>query len=266
MPLPLPGTPIILDIGSAYVKIGFAGEPGPRFIFPCITGTEKYQSVMVDVNKRSVYVGDDAMKMRGVLKVKYPIRRGTIMDWEEYYEILNHIFYTLLRIENLSNYPIIYAEHPFVPSETRQYIARVLFETHRAKSLMMLPSPLLSLFSVGLTTGLVIESGDGVTWVVPIINGQIYLQAVQKLLLSGVDVNHHLRSLLMREGINIESSAAEEILKEIKEKNCYFVLDPTNPPKSTEKYTYPMPDGSVKEIPDHIFYEAPEVMFQPGML
>ncbi len=266
MPLPLPGTPIIIDIGSAYIKIGFAGEPSPRFIFPCITGTEKYQSVMVDVGAKAVYVGDDAMKMRGVLKVNYPIQRGVIMDWDNYYEILNHIFYTLLRIENLSYYPVIYVEHPFVPRETKEYIARVLFETHRVKSLIMMQSPLLSSFSVGLTTGLVIESGDGVTWIVPIINGLIHHAAVQKLNLAGIDVNHNLKSLLMREGINIESSAGSEIIKEIKEKNCYFVLDPANPPKATDNYTFPMPDGSVKEIPNHIFYEAPEVMFQPSML
>ncbi|TFG26369.1 MAG: zinc-ribbon domain-containing protein [Promethearchaeota archaeon] len=266
MPIPPPGTPIIIDIGSAYVKIGFAGEPKPRFVFPCITGTEKYKSIMVDVGARSVYVGNDAMRMRGVLKVKYPIQRGVIMDWNEFYEILNHIFYTLLRIENLSYYPIIYVEHPFVPRETKEYIARVFFETHRVRSLIMMDSPILSSFSVGRTTGLVIESGDGVTWIVPIINGQIHHAAVQKLNLAGIDVNHNLKSLLMREGINIESSAAEEIIKEIKEKNCYFVLDPTNPPMITENFTYPMPDGSVKEIPNHIFYEAPEVMFQPSML
>jgi actin-related protein len=266
MPIPVPGTPIIIDIGSAYAKIGFASESTPRFVFPCITGTEKYKSIMVDVGARSVYVGNDAMRMRGVLKVKYPIQRGVIMDWNEYYEILNHIFYTLLRIENLSIYPIIYVEHPFVPRETKEYIARVLFETHGVRSLIMMESPILSSFSVGLTTGLVIESGDGVTWIVPIINGQIQHQAVQKLSLGGVDVNHNLKSLLMREGINIESSAAEEIIREIKEKNCYFVLDPTNPPTATDTFTYPMPDGSVKEIPNHIFYEAPEVMFQPSML
>ncbi len=264
--IPLPGTPIIIDIGSAYVKVGFAGEPSPRFVFPCLTGTEKYKSVMVDVGAREVYVGNDAMRMRGVLKVNYPIQRGNIMDWNDYYEILNHIFYTLLRIEDLSKYPIIYVEHPFVPRETKEYIARVLFETHRVHSLIMMQSPILSSFSVGLTTGLVIESGDGVSWIVPIINGLIHHQAVQKLNLAGVDVNHNLKSLLMREGINIESSAAEEIIKEIKEKNCYFVLDPANPPKATDTFTYPMPDGSVKEIPNHIFYEAPEVMFQPSML
>jgi actin-related protein len=191
-PLPPPGTPIIVDIGSAYTKVGFSGDPKPRYVFPTITGTEKYKSIMVDVGARSVYVGEDAMRIRGVLKVKYPIQRGTISDWNEYYEILNHIFYTLLRIDTLSYYPIIYIEHPFVPPETKEYIARVLFETHQVKSLIMMQSPLLSSFSVGLTTGLVVESGDGVTWIVPIINGQMYHQAIQKLYLAGVDVNHNL--------------------------------------------------------------------------
>ncbi|MBD3254667.1 MAG: zinc-ribbon domain-containing protein, partial [Candidatus Lokiarchaeota archaeon] len=266
MSLPPPGTPIILDIGSAYVKIGFAGESNPRFVFPCITGTEKYQAVMVDVGARSVYVGNDAMKMRGVLKVKYPIQRGAIVDWNEYYEILNHIFYNLLRIEDLSQYPVIYAEHPFVPKETKEYIARVLFETHNVNSLIMMESPILSSFSVGLTTSLVVESGDGVTWIVPIINGQLHHQAVQRLNLAGFDINQNLKALMMQEGINITSSAADEILKEIKEKNCYFVLDPRNPPKNRDEVMFPMPDGTMQEIPNRVLYEAPEVMFQPSML
>ncbi|MHA1147784.1 MAG: double zinc ribbon domain-containing protein [Promethearchaeota archaeon] len=266
MEVPPPGTPIIIDIGSAYAKVGFAGDQEPRYTFPVITGTEKYKAVMADVSTRSIYVGDDAMKMRGVLKVKYPIQRGAIMDWNDYYEILNYIFYSLLRIEDLSQYPVLYIEPPFVQRENKEYIARVLFETHRIKSLMMIPSPLLSIFSVGVTTGLVIESGDGTTWIAPIINGQIMNQAVQRLNLAGIDVNHNLKSLLMREGISIQSSALDEILKEIKEKNCYFILDLQNPPTGGEDYQYPMPDGTFISIPHHILYEAPEVMFQPGML
>lgn len=262
----LPGTPIIIDIGSAYVKVGFAGEPKPREVFPCITGTEKYQTVMVDSGQKNVYIGHDAMKMRGVLKVKYPIQRGEITDWNDYYQILNYIFYTLLRIENLSNYPILYIENVFVPQETKEYIARVLFETHGIQSLLMVPAPLLSLISVGITTGLVIESGDGITWIVPIINGKILHQGVQRLNLAGTDINNSLKTLLMREGINISSSAVNEIIKDIKEKNCYFILDPNKSPKSTENYRFPMPDGSNIEIPNHVFFEAPEVLFQPSMI
>jgi len=266
MVIPLPGTPIIVDIGSAYCKVGFAGEPTPRFVFPTITGTEKYKAVMVDVGARNIYVGNDAMKMRGVLKVKHPIERGAILDWNDYYEILNYIFYSLLRVENLSNYPVFYTEYPFVPRETKEYIARVLYETHRVQSLIMVPTPILSMFSVGLTTGLVIESGDGMTWVCPIVNGQIIDQAVQKLTLAGTDVNQYLKNLLMREGINIESSAVDEIIRDIKEKNCYFVLDHSKEPDMSDSFKLSMPDGSTINIPHYLFYEAPEVMFQPQLL
>ncbi len=266
MALPLPGTPIIIDIGSAYVKIGFAGEPGPRFVFPCITGTEKYKSVMVDVSARSIYVGNDVSRMRGVLKIKHPVSRGEIMDWESYYEILNYIFYSLLRIEDLSQYPVFYCESPFMHRETKEYIARLFFETHRVNSLIMMPTPLLSLFSVGLTTGLVIESGDGLTWIVPIINGTIVQHAVQKLPLAGIDVNQNLKSLLMREGVSIASSAADEIIQETKEKNCYFVLDANKPIKSGDMFSVPMPDGSTINVPTYILYQAPEVLFNPAML
>ena len=266
MVIPLPGTPIIIDIGSSYCKVGFAGEPSPRFVFPTITGTEKYKAVMVDVNARNIYIGNDASRMRGVLKVKHPIERGAILDWNDYYEILNYIFYTLLRIDNLSNYPILYTEAPFVQRETKEYIARVLYETHRVKSLIMVPTPILSIFSVGLTTGLVIESGDGLTWVCPVINGQIIDQSVQKLTLAGTDINQYLKNLLMREGINIESSAVEEIVREIKEKNCYFILDPNSKPDMNDNFSLSMPDGSSINIPHFIFHEAPEVMFQPQLL
>ncbi len=264
---PLAGTAIIIDIGSAYIKVGFAGSTsGPRYVFPCITGTEKYKAVMADVSTRAIYIGDDAMKMRGVLKIKHPIQRGNIIDWNDYYEILNYIFYTILRLENLSFYPIIYIDNPFVQRETKEYIAKVLFETHKAQSLVMVPSPLLSLFSVGLKTGLVVESGDGTTWVCPIINGQIYYNATQRLNLGGYDVNQNLMALLMREGIHFSSSAADEILREIKEKNCYFILDESSKPTSGEKTSFPLPDGTSLTIPNHVISQAPEVMFQPAML
>jgi len=267
METPSAGTPIILDIGSAYTKVGYAGEPKPRFVFPTITGTEKYKSVMADVSTRSIYVGDDAMKMRGVLKVSHPIQRGQIQDWNAYYEILNYIFYSLLRLDSLAFTPILYVEQPFTARETKEYIARVLFETHKVKSLIMIPSPLLSIFSVGLTNGLVIESGDGTTWIVPIINGTIYEPAMQRLNLAGMDVNQNLKALMMREGINLSSSAAEEFIREIKEKNCYMNLDPNIKPSSyDDKFSYPMPDGNYMSMPNHLLYEAPEVMFNPSML
>jgi len=81
-----------------------------------------------------------------------------------------------------------------------------------------------------------------------------------------MDVNQYLKNLLMREGINIESSAVEEIIREIKEKNCYFILDPESTPDINDSFNLSMPDGSSINIPHFIFHEAPEVMFQPQLL
>ncbi|MHA2122066.1 MAG: double zinc ribbon domain-containing protein, partial [Promethearchaeota archaeon] len=84
--------------------------------------------------------------------------------------------------------------------------------------------------------------------------------------LAGVDVNHNLKNLMMREGVNIASSAADEIIQEIKEKNCYFVLDPNNPPSTDEKFSVSMPDGSAITVANYVLHQAPEVLFNPGML
>jgi len=266
MSIPPPGTPIILDIGSAYVKTGFAGEAHPRYVFPTVIGTQKYQQSMVDTQTRDVYVGDGAMRMRGVLNLNHPIQRSVIKDWNNYYEILNHVFYNLLRIERPQDYPIIYIESVSEQQDVREFIARVLFETHQFNKIILMPSSILSCFSVGLTTGMVIEVGAGLTWVVPIINGQIIYRAIQRLDLAGVDINNNLKALLMRRGINITSSAAEEILQEIKEKYCYFVLDPDNPTNVKDSIQHPLPDGTMIDIPAEILYEACEVLYQPSML
>ncbi len=266
MSTPPPGTPIILDIGSAYVKTGFAGESNPRYIFPTVIGTQKYKHSMIDTQARDVYVGDGAMKMRGVLNLVYPVQRSVITDWDNYYEILNHIFYNLLRIENPAEHPVIYIESVSEQQDVREFIARVLFETHQFEKIILMPSPILSCFSVGLTTGLVLECGDGLTWIVPIINGQIIYRAIQRLNLSGVDINHNLKALLMRMGISVSSSASDEIMRDIKEKYCYFVLDPDNPRNIKENIQHPLPDGTMLDIPAEILYEAPEVLYQPSMI
>lgn len=263
-------TPVVIDIGEAYVKVGFAGDQQPRYIFPCITGIEKYKSVMVDVGQargKTIYVGDDCMKMRGVLKVSRPISRGNIVEWENYYEVLNHIFYNLLRIEP-SEYDILYIEPVNLPRESKEYIARVLFETHKFRKIMMMPSPILSLFSVGLTTGLVIESGEGLTNIVPIIDGKIYFPGMQILQLAGADVGFNLKSLLMRQGISVESQTQREIFRGVIEKFCYVALDPNsiNPAVKADKTDFDMPDGRTIQIDNESMYLSPEILFEPSML
>ncbi len=256
---------VIIDIGEGYTKVGFAGDEQP-IIFPTMTGKEKYTQMMADVESKGQYVGEDCMRMRGVLKITYPINRGAVMDWDSYYSVLTHIFYNVLRVEP-SKVNVIYTESPLTPLDTRKYITRLFFETYRAKSVYIANSPIMALFSAGLTTGISVESGEGLTWIVPIIDGKVVAHAVQRLTLSGKDVSEYLRTLLLGYGVNITSSAQREILREIKEQNCFIALNPLEVAKNdTDVTNYILPDGETAKIPMSVRVNAPEILFHPELL
>ena len=170
---------VIIDIGQGNTKVGFAGDDKP-VIFPTVVGKPKYrQTMMTGVNAQEIYVGDDTTKMRGVLKLAHPIKRGKVMDWDNYYAILNHIFYNTLRVD-AKKCNIIYLVPPLTSPETYQYFARVLFETHQVKSVAIIDTATTAVFSIGETTGLSIEIGCGLCTICPVMNGRIFSPSVQK--------------------------------------------------------------------------------------
>ncbi|MBN2156529.1 MAG: rod shape-determining protein [Candidatus Lokiarchaeota archaeon] len=256
---------VIIDIGEAYTKVGFAGDEQP-VIFPTMTGKEKYKSVMADVDTKDQYVGEDCMRMRGVLKITYPFNRGAIMDWDSYYSVLTHIFYNVLRTDP-SKVKVIYPENALTPLDTKKYITRLFFETYRVRSVYIANAPVMALFSAGLTTGMLVESGEGLTWIVPIIDGEVVTHAVQKLTLSGKDVSEYLRTLLLGYGVNITSTAQKEILRDIKEKTCFIALNPEEVAKHNKDITsYILPDGESVKFPMSVRVNAPEILFHPELL
>ncbi|MHA1683100.1 MAG: rod shape-determining protein [Promethearchaeota archaeon] len=265
-----PGTPVVIDIGEACCKVGFAGDKAPREVFPTIVGKEKYKSVMVDTSDhvRTSYVGNDAQAMRGVLKIQYPISRGQVMDWNAFYEILNHCFYNVLRVDT-RQHPIIYSEPILNPPNLREHLAKVFFETFQTSSVVIFPSAVMALVNAGLSTGLVVEVGEGMAFIVPIHDGEVVTYAVNRLPLGGVDVNENLKNFLMQEGHHLSFSAQKEILRDIKEKLCYVAedvnIETQNAYSMNIRRPYALPDGSTIEIGNSRFM-APEILFSPGML
>ena len=79
----------------------------------------------------------------------------------------------------------------------------------------------MSLYSVGRTTGLSVDSGDGVTYTVPVYEGFAINHAVEKIPLGGRALTNYLQRLLLDNGHNLDS----EIVRDIKEKVCYVAQD-----------------------------------------
>lgn len=120
------------------------------------------------------------------------------------------------------------------------------------------------------------ESGGGVTQVVPIYSGYKLDHAVEKLAFGGEDVSDQLKLLLRKNGVYLHSTSAKWLFDEMKESVCELRTAPSrdhkfsaklpggDPDKKTEAVKYELPDGAVVEVGASRF-QAPEVLFNPSV-
>ena len=74
------------------------------------------------------------------------------------------------------------------PQRNREQMVTTAFETFNAQWVYIANSAVLALYASGHTTGLVLNSGDGVTHAVPIYEGFATNKAVGRLDLGGADL------------------------------------------------------------------------------
>lgn len=260
---------LVIDNGSGMCKAGFAGDDAPRSVFPSITGRPKTDVAMMGTAKRDVFIGDDAQQKRGILKIRYPIEHGVITNWDDMEKIWHHTFFNELRVAP-DEHPVLLTEAPMNPKLNREKMTQIMFETFSVPQMYVSIQAVLSLYSSGRTTGIVCDSGDGVTHTVPIYEGYSMPHAVMRIDLAGRDLTNWLMKLLMERGHSFTTSAEREIVRDIKEKHCYVALDYEEDlsiaqSSSTVDKQYELPDGNIISIGSERF-RCPEALFKPSMV
>jgi actin-related protein 2 len=262
--------PIVSDNGTGFVKCGYAGENFPALIFPSMIGHPlmRYEEDFKDVELKDTMVGDECAKHRAMLETSYPIENGIVKDWEGMIHLWDYTFNERMKIDP-TEHNILLTEPPSNPKSNQVNMLQNMFEKYRFPAAKVSIQAMLVLYAQGLLTGVVVDSGDGVTHVVPVWEGICPPLLIKRLNIAGRHVTGHLIKLMQLRGYAFNRSADFETVRQIKEQLCYVGYDlevekrlALETTVLTKKYT--LPDSRVIKIAKERF-EAPEILFDPHM-
>ncbi|NXN36722.1 ARP3B protein, partial [Rhinoptilus africanus] len=166
-----------------YTKLGYAGNTEPQFIIPSCELPIKLSTKVQVVSALFTLSGTvDSLIFKKVVLLEdvlfwvcWPIRHGIVEDWDLMERFMEQVIFKYLRAEPEDHY-FLMTEPPLNTPENREYLAEIMFESFNIPGLYIAVQAVLALAAswtsrqVGerTLTGIVIDSGDGVTHVIPV--------------------------------------------------------------------------------------------------
>jgi actin-related protein 2 len=263
--------PIVLDLGTGFIKVGRSSATIPEFVLANTVGRPILRSddAFSRQKLKDIMIADETAAVRQYLDLTLPVEHGIVQNWEDETLVLRYIFENKLRINN-TDHPLLITEAPLNPLDNRKKMLQIFYETFGFKALQVVPQALLVLYAQGLVTGLVVDSGDGVTHIMPISDNFLLPHLIGRMDIAGRDITEHMVKLLTLRGYTFHKTSDFDIVREIKEKLCFISADVDMDRRIASETTtyvvpYTLPDGRIIKVSGERF-EAPEVLFQPHQL
>jgi actin-related protein 3 len=229
---------VVIDNGTGYTKMGYAGNVEPQYIVPTVIatqegkGSQKAATQKKGVEDLDFHIGDEAQNFSKTYDTFYPVRHGQIENWTHMEYFWEHCIFKYLRCEPEDHFFLL-TEPPLNAPENREYTAEIMFETFNVPGLYIAVQAVLALAASWTSrnvkertlTGTVIDSGDGVTHVIPVAEGYVIGSSIKHIPLAGRDITAFVQSLMRERNEPIPPEQSLEVAKRVKETYSYVCPD-----------------------------------------
>ncbi len=265
---------IVFDNGSGYLKAGLSNVDIPSVTIPALIGRPmlRYAEKIENVELKPLMIGDEVIPVRSLLELTYPMKEGIITNDEDMALLWDYVLDKKLNIKkgDLKDRKLLLTEAPSNPNANKMKMGEILFEKLGLGFFNIEPQAKMTLYCEGSETGVVLDSGDGVTHVIPIAHNYLLHHQIKRLDIAGRHITDYLIRLLQIKGYAFNSTADFEIVRELKEKYCFVSCDIESDRKLDAETTYynsytKLPDGRKIRISNEKF-EAPEILYHPYLI
>ena len=265
---------IVFDNGSGYLKAGLSNIETPICTIPALIGRPmlRHAEKIEKIQLKPLMIGDEATPARSLLELTYPMEEGIIKNDKDMELLWDYVLKKKLGLTkaDLKERKILMTEAPSNPTKNKEKMAEILFEKINIGYFNIEPQAKMTLYSEAEETGVILDSGDGVTHVIPIVHNYLLHHSIKRLDIAGRHITNYLTRLLQIKGYAFNSTADFELIRELKEKYCFVSCDIKSDRKLEKETTYyntitKLPDGRKIRISSEK-YEAPEILFQPDLV
>jgi len=218
--------------------MGYAGNVEPQYITPTVIatqegkGTQKAATQKKGVEDLDFFIGDEAVANNKTYDIFYPVRHGQVENWTHMEYFWEQCIFKYLRCEPEDHYFLL-TEPPLNAPENREFTAEIMFETFNVPGLYIAVQAVLALAASWTSknvkertlTGTVIDSGDGVTHVIPVAEGYVIGSSIKHIPLAGRDITAFVQQLMRERNEPIPPAESMEVAKRVKEQYSYVCPD-----------------------------------------
>ncbi|KAK4797831.1 hypothetical protein SAY86_030157 [Trapa natans] len=227
-----PDTPIVIDNGASYFRIGWAGENDPRVIFRNIVQRPRHKATGETVT----VVGDHDPTL---LKYFDCTRSGPRSAFDSnvvyQFEIMEYILdFGFDRMgangSQKINHPVLITECVCNPVHSRSKMAELLFETYGVPSVAFGVDAAFSYkynqqLGVCARDGLAICPGFTTTHVIPFVDGEPIYKGSCRTNIGGFHITDQLKQLLSLKYPHHANNFTWEKVEDLKMEHCYIAPD-----------------------------------------